>query len=64
MFYRYFHSAVCVPAVRAMFVFGGLVEQAGAIKEMWRYNLDTNRWSKQVVSAVLRGMGYRVGMVV
>ena len=44
--YRYQHAAVCVHILHAMYVFGGLVEGAGAVHDMWKYNLDSRRWSK------------------
>ena len=34
-----------MPTLHAMYVFGGL-GAAGAIAEMWKYNVDSSRWSK------------------
>ena len=44
--FRYFHAAVCVSAVHAMFVYGGISDMEGTMHEMWRYNIDSSRWSK------------------
>ena len=33
-----------------MFVFGGLVEEIGAVREMWKYSIDTNIWRQLTVS--------------
>ena len=47
---RYQHAAVCVPTLHAMYVFGGL-GTSGAVAEMWKYNLDSSRWSKLQVGS-------------
>ena len=49
---RYQHAAVCVPTLHAMYVFGGL-GTSGAVAEMWKYNLDSSRWSKLQVGQLL-----------
>ena len=36
-----------------MFVFGGLVESVGAVQELWKYSLDSGRWSQLQVSKLL-----------
>ena len=50
LFSRYFHAAVCVPSLKAMFVFGGLVtdseQRVNATNEMWKFCLDTERWTR------------------
>lgn len=51
---RYFHAAVCVPTTRAMYVFGGLIERTGAVKEMWKFSIDHKRWHQLLVSNSLR----------
>ena len=49
--FRYFHSAVCVPAVHAIYVFGGLLSDTGtATDELWKFNIDSNRWSQLQVA--------------
>ena len=49
---RYQHAAVCVPTLHAMYVFGGL-GASGAIAEMWKYNVDSGRWSKLQVRTTM-----------
>ena len=48
---RYHHAAVCVPTVRGMFVFGGINGRGIALKELWKFSLDSNRWSRLNVSS-------------
>lgn len=43
---RYHHAAVCVPALRAMYLYGGLESHTGALDSFWKYNMDSNRWSQ------------------
>ena len=47
---RYFHAAVCVPRVHAIYVFGGLLEDTGtATDELWKFNLDHLKWTQLAV---------------
>jgi hypothetical protein len=41
---RYHHAAVCVPAERAIFVFGGILEHSGVSQELWKYSLEDDLW--------------------
>ena len=42
---RQLHAAECVPALRAMYVYGGMVEGRGSVREMWKFSLDSQRWT-------------------
>ena len=46
---RYHHTAVCVPAMKYMFVYGGFVKDKDQLKvtnEFWRFSLDHRRWKR------------------
>ena len=50
---RYHHAAVCVPTVRGMFVYGGINSRGIGLKELWKFSLDSNRWSRLNVSDIM-----------
>ncbi|XP_023931409.1 multiple epidermal growth factor-like domains protein 8 isoform X3 [Lingula anatina] len=53
---RWFHSAVCIPTLRAVYVLGGLIHSAGvtvASNELWKFTLDTGRWTQIALPATL-----------
>ena len=48
LYFRHFHAAVCAqvaPALHAIYIYGGLDSLGRAIKEMWKFNLSSLRWS-------------------
>ena len=53
---RYFHAGACVPVIKNLYVFGGLVESEGsnlqyeASKEMWKFAIDARKWTGPIVS--------------
>jgi hypothetical protein len=43
---RYHHAAVCLPHLRALYIYGGITNRLGADNDVWKYNLDANRWTQ------------------
>ena len=56
---RYHHSAVCVPANRAMYVFGGLLnEGAAADSVLWKYDIRQAAWYQIEVTSLNRAQQF------
>ena len=54
---RFFHAATCNPTKKIVYMFGGLVQSDDedglmyrANKEMWKFDLEKQRWSGPDVS--------------
>lgn len=49
---RYYHTAVCLPYLQNIYVFGGFIQEKGdfvkATNEMWKFGIGTRKWTLEV----------------
>lgn len=53
---RYHHAAVCVPILKTIFVYGGIVQigrnpdKYQATNEFWKFAIESRKWTKEKVN--------------
>uniref|UniRef100_A0A0L8GCI5 EGF-like domain-containing protein n=1 Tax=Octopus bimaculoides TaxID=37653 RepID=A0A0L8GCI5_OCTBM len=50
---RYYHAAVCVPIIKTIFIYGGIVETGRKVQkykvtnEFWKFAVESRKWKKE-----------------